>query len=159
MLALMAIKSNLLDNLKEGLFMIKCFSKIIVLGFMVNGLSSFSSGDHVDDSIKEVEDILLKPLEDYNSQKEVTNDLRLFQNAEDLCVRSGRVWELPVSGMNLRRLHLRMLNEENSIRGIIERTCIFLRKKREEFVDDKYVEEINRIYRYHGASDPEEKAF
>lgn len=68
------------------------------------------------------------------------------------------MWELPVSGMNLRRLHLRMLNKENIMR-VAGCARAFLEKKQAEYGTRRYIEEIDRIYRYHGASDTEERAF
>ncbi|MDR0740840.1 MAG: hypothetical protein LBF34_03985 [Puniceicoccales bacterium] len=138
--------------------MMRKHSKMVVLGFIVNSFSSFCLGDPSDDCIREVENILLKPLEGYKASEEIAGDLQLLQKAEDTCVRNGRVWELPISGMNLRRLHLRMLNEEN-IMLVVGRIRAFLKKKQAECDAGTYVEEINRIYRYHGASDTEERAF
>lgn len=154
----MAIKLNLIGSSKKGFGMIRKYSKIIVLSFMVSSLSNFSSGDPTDDLIRNVEDILLKPLEGYKTPENVAEDLRILQGAEDACIASGRVWELPISGMNLRRLHLRMLSKEN-IRQVVSCTRAFLRKKRTECDAGTYIEEIDRIYRCQGASDTEERAF
>jgi hypothetical protein len=55
--------------------------KIVVLGFMVNSFSNFCLGDPSDDCIREVENILLKPLEDYKTPAEVAEDLQLLQRA------------------------------------------------------------------------------
>jgi hypothetical protein len=158
MLALMAIKLNFVDSSKKGFVMMRKCSKIVVLGFMVNSFSNFCLGDPSDDRIREVEDILLKPLEDYKALEEIAEDLRLLQEAEDTCVRSGRVWELPISGMNLRRLYLRMLNKEN-IMQVVGCARAFLEKKQTEYGTKRYIGEIDRIYRDHGASDTEERAF
>ncbi|MDR0740794.1 MAG: hypothetical protein LBF34_03735 [Puniceicoccales bacterium] len=134
--------------------MMRKYSEILVLGFMVSGFSNFCLGGPVED----VEGVLLKPLKSYKTREEVISDLESLNNGEISLRCQGKLSQVSAVGVVWRRTALQMLQDMNNIRRMITCVCKFLQEKRQECTSE-YIEEIERIYQDQGASDTEEMAF